>query len=636
MAGIWGIVNFDETMIKKDEINRISEVYQRYCIDAHDEVIREKYAFGCEMQYFTKESRFEVLPIVDDQEKKYFVFDGMLDNREELLKRINCKSEQVIPDGKIAYEIFKKEGEQCLNDLLGSFAFALYDDVKKELYIITDATGTRCVYYSVKNGNVKFSTAIDAIRYPEKDYEVNRGWLYDFMAIEGVVNSIRLEETMYQGIFKVPSACVMKIKEGRVEKKRYWNPKVKLDLKKTEEQYKKEFLDIFHDAVEGTLRSQKEAVLLSGGYDSSAVVSVAAPLLRERGEKIYSYTSVPGSEYNMKKGKYDLPDESEKVKKTAQILGNVECDFIDLKGVNIWDRNIEYMRKTGIIYKAPQNILWIVEAQKRAKEKGCRILLDGGYGNVTISYGDVVTYFHTLLDSKKYLKFWKEINMFMDGKVYGKKNRLREIKKIVDEYNRKNVVLKNKICNKYMTQSSLEEYDTANKLKLFMENRLICVKGKTEENVHKGVIDFAQFSQKGELRTCQSLLSGVLMRDPTMDKRVVEFCMNVPADIFCKNGKSRRLVSDYMRGIVPDHVIDTIDFGKQSADLIYKVMDYKDAIFRDMMNIINKDESKKVIKVEEILEDIKKIKEMPEENAEMFIRIFYTCIGLGVLTKGNN
>lgn len=636
MAGIWGIVNFDETMIKNDEINRISEVYQRYCIDAHDEVIREKYAFGCEMQYFTKESRFEVLPIVDDQEKKYFVFDGMLDNREELLKRINCKSEQVIPDGKIAYEIFKKEGEQCLNDLLGSFAFALYDDVKKELYIVTDATGTRCVYYSVKNGNVKFSTAIDAIRYPEKDYEVNRGWLYDFMAIEGVINFIRLEETMYQGIFKVPSACVMKIKEGRVEKKRYWNPKVKLDLKKTEEQYKKEFLENFHDAVEGTLRSEKEAVLLSGGYDSSAVVSVAAPLLRERGEKIYSYTSVPGSEYNMKKGKYDLPDESEKVKKTAQILGNVECDFIDLKGVNIWDRNIEYMRKTGIIYKAPQNILWIVEAQKRAKEKGCRILLDGGYGNVTISYGDVVTYFHTLLDSKKYLKFWKEINMFMDGKVYGKKNRLREIKKIVDKYNRKNVVLKNKICNKYMTQSSLEEYDTANKLKMFMEKRLICVKGKTEENVHKGIADFAQFSQKGELRTCQSLLSGVLMRDPTMDKRVVEFCMNVPVDIFCKNGKSRRLVSDYMRGIVPDHVIDTIDFGKQSADLIYKVMDYKDAIFRDMMNIINKDESKKVIKVEEILEDIKKIKEMPEENAEMFIRIFYTCIGLGVLTKGNN
>lgn len=636
MAGIWGIVNFDGTQIKDDEINRVSEVYQRYCIDAHDDVICETFAFGCELQYFTKESRFEVLPIVDTQEKKYFVFDGMLDNREELLSRIDYKSKQVIPDGRIAYELFKKEGEQCLNDLLGSFAFALYDGMKKELYIVTDATGTRCVYYTVKNGKVKFSTAIDAIRYPEKDYEINKGWVYDFMAIEGVVNSIRLEETMYQGIFKVPSACIMSIREGSMEKKQYWNPKVKIDSKKTDEEYKKEFLDVFRDAVKGTLRSEREAILLSGGYDSSAVVSMAAPLLKERGEKIYSYTSVPGSRYHLKQGKYDLPDESGKVKKTAEILGNVECDFIDLADVNIWDNNIEYMKKIGILYKAPQNILWIVEAQRRAKEKGCRILLDGGYGNVTISYGDVVTYFHTLLDSKKYLKFWKEINLFMDGKVYGKKKRLREIKKIVDNYCSKDGIVKEKICNKYMTQSSLEAYDTANRMKVFLENRLTRVKGKTEGNVHSGMIDFAQFSQKGELRTCQSLLSGVLMRDPTMDKRVLEFCMNVPVDIFCKEGKSRRLVSDYMRGIVPDHVIDTVDFGKQSADLIYKVMDYEEEIFRDIINIVNEDESKKIIKWENILEDIGKIRERPEENAEMFIRIFYTCVGLGTLIKNDN
>lgn len=78
--------------------------------------------------------------------------------------------------------------------------------------------------------------------------------------------------------------------------------------------------------------------------------------------------------------------------------------------------------------------------------------------------------------------------------------------------------------------------------------------------------------QIGEVATKHSLATGVLLRDPTKDKRVIEFCMSLPASQFCKDGQERRLVSEYMRHLMPPHILSQSQKkGRQSADYAFRI-----------------------------------------------------------------
>ena len=85
------------------------------------------------------------------------------------------------------------------------------------------------------------------------------------------------------------------------------------------------------------------------------------------------------------------------------------------------------------------------------------------------------------------------------------------------------------------------------------------------------MVHFLAMRQIGEAITKHSLISGVLQRDPTKDKRIIEFCIHLPMEQFCKEGIDRRLVKIYLKDILPPHVIRFQKQGKQSADIRYRL-----------------------------------------------------------------
>lgn len=629
MSAIWGAISLTDNSDAEAMAAQMSQVYQRYKIDRTVEIQGKGASFGCGIQYFTRESIYEQLP--KKEGRIYFTADVILDNREELLEILGEKQDSAnIPDGDILFAMYDKYKEKCLNQLLGAYAFVYYEEERKEIHIVSDATGKRCLYYSYQDGLFAFSTSLDALA-KIRQRKVNERWLVDFMALDNLAVMTEYEETMYQGIYKVEPARWIKITPDGIEKIRYWNPQPKELKLKNDEAYRKAFIQVFWEAVRCVIRSEETAMLLSGGLDSSSVACFAARELRKKGKKLYTFTSVPEKGYLSDMNSYNVTDESEKVKKTADYLGNLECSFVDLSDTNAWEGHYKELEGVEVPYKSAQNALWIEKSMELAREKEARIVLEGGYGNVTISYGSIAVYLNTLLSQKKFLTYIREYYCFAKKYRWGKGKTVKTMIATVVEFFGKEKksadTTTEDIARSYVKKEKLAQYQVAERLQELNKH---CSYEKMEiQKAREMMIGDLQFSQKGEMTTKHSLITGVITRDPCMDKRLIEFCMSLPANQFCCHGISRRLVREYLEGIVPDHIIKVQDYGYQSADMMKKVSKNWDSIYQEMREIYERNCESDMVDTHRALEDLDNLgQELHRKRYFDFIRLVYTAMVL--------
>lgn len=629
MSAIWGAISLEGKEISKATGTRMWQAYEKCKIDRREEVCRENVLMGCGIQYFVKENRMEKLPIVE--EDYFFTADVVLDNRSELLRKLQISEERVIPDGEILWRMYRKYGEDCLNSLLGSYIFVVYNKKENTISVVSDATGTRCLYYRYENGMFYFSSLIEALWQPGEKRKMNERWLTDFLALDNLVGITECTETMYQGIYKVEPAHLIKIKKDGIEKKCYWNPKPKKLKLKSDEEYKQKIIEIFSEAVRCLLRADKTGMLLSGGLDSSSIACFAAPELKKRGETLHAFTSVPDKKYQSDMGEFNLTDESEKAKKTGEFLGNVENHLIQLSGEDSWTAHYVIKKGLEIPYKSPQNLQWLIQGLQEAEKLGIRIVLEGGYGNVTISYGNPVTYLDTLLWQKRFLSYVKEINYFGEKYHWGKKQRLKVMLDMAKSYyfpQKENSVL----GKAYIKKEKVQEFMTESRISQIAEKR---AKRRMDVATNREVmLDRIQCSHKGEIKTKESLMTGVLFRDPCMDKRVIEFCISLPPEQYCYHGVTRRLVREYFQEIVPEHITKDERYGCQSADMLWKLQQNWNVVYKEMNEIFERNEESTIVDVKTAEADLKKMGEniMAQESFD-FIRLFYTAMLLETINE---
>jgi asparagine synthase (glutamine-hydrolysing) len=80
-------------------------------------------------------------------------------------------------------------------------------------------------------------------------------------------------------------------------------------------------------------------------------------------------------------------------------------------------------------------------------------------------------------------------------------------------------------------------------------------------------------------------LTGVEQMDPTADRRVMEFCLSVPEEHYCANGRGRSLIREAMSGILPPRVLEERRKGRQSADLVFHLAREKGKIMAELQRL---------------------------------------------------
>jgi asparagine synthase (glutamine-hydrolysing) len=150
------------------------------------------------------------------------------------------------------------------------FAIGLWDDSKKELWLIRDRIGIKPLYYSIKNGTVSFASEIKALLAdPTQNREVNEEAFFHYLSFL----TTPAPNTLFKGIKKIPNGTWLRIRQnGDVYEHRYWdvlentNPMDNV----SEEEIAQQLLAELRTSVK--LRKVSDVpvgVFLSGGIDSS-------------------------------------------------------------------------------------------------------------------------------------------------------------------------------------------------------------------------------------------------------------------------------------------------------------------------------------------------------------------------------
>lgn len=604
MSGvIWGSIklNNDGDISRFGE--EICEQFACYKLDKFDYIKQHNVVMGCGLLYITEESKEEILPYCDDEHNLMITADAIIDNRKELFEIFGIEERiwDTISDSQLILMSYKKWEKDAPKYLIGDFAFAIWDGNKNELFCTRDGVGTRTLYYYKSENVFAFCTVMKPLvnTFCPK-VELNERWLTEFFALPSSIQELECNETVYNKIIQFPVAKSITVGEKSFEIRRFWNPlkDIKPIRYKSDKEYAEKLNEIFEEAVRCRLRGNGEfSAMMSGGLDSGAVASMAAAILAEKGKRLKAFCSVPIREFEHKDSKYKVYNEKEYASAISEYVGNIDLQYIDCKGITALTYAKQYVNSLEQPYKLMENITWIEDIYKKSAEKGCKVILKGQFGNATISRGDFIVHAVTLFREFKIVTLIKEIikgskfhnipTSFVARQVVGAitpypikllKYKVLSKKKAADRFSHSPI--NRELVNKWNVNKRFDEKNIG----LAVER----VKDFYESNAF--ILDDLAFAHLGVYDTKFGLTHGMIMRDPTKDKRVIEYCFSIPYTQFVKNGIERSLIRNAMKDRIPDKVrLNHTKRGIQGADWIDRLYPYKKEIMDEFTGILQKD-----------------------------------------------
>jgi asparagine synthase (glutamine-hydrolysing) len=361
------------------------------------------------MLWTTPESLQEQLPLMSDDRGLILTSDARLDNRDELIARLDFKgrrSEQ-ITDSALILAAYERWGESCPEKLLGDFAFAIWDRRRQALYCARDQFGVKPFYYVMSDKLVAFSTQIKALLtlsdVPRRLNDVRIG---DYLVV-GVDDPAI---TIYDGIFRLLPGHCMTVNKDIKTISCYWKLRPGREIRlNSDREYAEALRELFIESVRSRMRSAFPiGSMLSGGMDSSSITCVARMIAREDAQPVRTLSAV-----------FDVVKEcDERDYQRAVVADNAPGRHIfhadsvgplaDLDRI-LW--HLDEPVEAGNLY-----VNWHLYAMAQAD--GVRVVLDGFDGDSTIGHG--LGLFTDLAQAGQWLRLASEIRAFApkNGEVW--------------------------------------------------------------------------------------------------------------------------------------------------------------------------------------------------------------------------
>jgi len=218
-------------------------------------------------------------PIANEDGSCWIVFNGEIYNHRPLRERLVGLGHvfRTHSDTEAILHAYEQFGADCVPMLEGMFAFAIYDSRNRELFIARDRLGKKPLVYAELGGALHFASEIKALREsPAWDATI------DWSQLEGYVSLgyFLAPGTPYLHVHKLPPAHWLRLRNGRVETRRYWDFERFDDHPLAGVALEDEIDALLRTAVADRLESEVPlGAFLSGGVDSGLVVSYMAEQL---------------------------------------------------------------------------------------------------------------------------------------------------------------------------------------------------------------------------------------------------------------------------------------------------------------------------------------------------------------------
>jgi len=582
MMHIAGIVHLDGRSVDPGELDRMAGVLFDQTSQFRQKKRVGTAAFVCAGHNAVPEDRFQRQPVLLS-DGRMFLFAGRLDNRKELIAALNLGQHgaSAMADGTVAGKAWEKWGADGLARWVGPHASACWDPADRKLTLARGAPRGPALMFHRRRDSVYFSTRLDALFcLPFIPREMDEGVLADIL-----LGALSGRQFLYKGIESVANSHWSTIGSGGfIRHNEYWSLDPEKQLKfSSEEQCWEAFSELFRDVVERYLRSAGPiGIRLSGGLDSSAVAAQAATILAERGEELHTYTRIPQPDAVLpKKQSLRYSDESSKVKLLASQYPNMRVNLVPPESGGVMDGLEQWYGANYLPAMAsPSFVSGYRPMLEKARSDGVRLLLNGGNGNITFSHSGFGR-FRELFASGRWLKLRRELNAFsargyktralfrrevilpmIPMPVYKWRQRLRRSKKEKWEW------------FSIVNPEFAKETGAIDRLVEQENLRVYFYKWSTWQRRAQFIGAPGQVGQGGG----GDLLYGFDQRDPTGDRRIIEFCLALPEKYYLSDGIDRRLARLGLKHLLPEAIRMDFRLGLQDIDWAHRVKEDADSI----------------------------------------------------------
>ncbi len=276
MCGIAGIIRWDQRPVLEHEIRAMCGAMVHRGPDDEGIYLGDGVAIGMRRLSIIDLDKGHQ-PVSNEDGTVWIVFNGEIYNYRELRRELQGRGHtfRTESDTETIVHLYEDFGAGCVEHLRGMFAFAIWDTRRREVLLARDRLGIKPLYYAERNGELLFASELKPILQNES---VDRslsweavGHLFTFLATPPA-------QSIVEGVSKLEPARVAIGRPGRpLEITRYWDVAFEPNETATEAELVEQLRELLTEAV--VLHQVSDVpvgAFLSGGIDSSAIVALMA------------------------------------------------------------------------------------------------------------------------------------------------------------------------------------------------------------------------------------------------------------------------------------------------------------------------------------------------------------------------
>jgi asparagine synthase (glutamine-hydrolysing) len=277
MSGFVLIYQRDGTPVEAATLGHMMASLKHRGPDGHQLSCHEAVALGHHHFWTTPEEVGECQPLWTTDRRFGLVFDGRLDNRDELLRAMRMEEPGLrqSSDAAIILRAYEQWAEESIARLLGPFALAIYDTVRQRVVCARDPLGDRSLCYYLDECLLLVASEEQALlAHPAVPGELDETTLAYFFAVRAPIDG----RTFFEGVHELLPAHNLIVTRDTVQNRRYWavNPEARLDYR-SDTDYGDRFRELLDRSVRRCLRAVgRPAIMMSGGLDSTSIAALAA------------------------------------------------------------------------------------------------------------------------------------------------------------------------------------------------------------------------------------------------------------------------------------------------------------------------------------------------------------------------
>lgn len=284
MCGIAGILYFDRPGEDRSVVKRMTDAMAHRGPDAHNDFVQGPVALGHRRLSIIDLSDTANQPLADHSGRYRIVFNGEIYNFRDVRAKLTGYPFSTNGDTEVLLAAYIKWGADCLHQLKGMFAFAIWDIQQQELFIARDRMGVKPLYYYSSDRLFLFASEVRGLLasgfVPNK---INTAAVREFLSYQ----SIGFPLSIVQDIVQLEAGSCITIREGKVAIRKYWDIAAGAghdkEAYRDRQQVQQQIRQLLRDSVERRLVSDVPiGAFLSGGIDSSAVVGLMAEVSNNR------------------------------------------------------------------------------------------------------------------------------------------------------------------------------------------------------------------------------------------------------------------------------------------------------------------------------------------------------------------